>query len=233
MVGLTLVTVVAVLGAGVRKSVESAVTDQVKAAYIVDGPDGAAVRGRGGRRDRARTGREGGLARPRRQGARRGKEQDVTGVDPATIARFYTFKWTEGSERGARRSSAPTARSSPRATPTTSTWRSASGSSVQTAVGRQADRRRPRHLRPAARSSRCSARSRSRQKAFDEGFPQPKNSFTFLDAGAGRRPGAQGGRGRLRRRQAPHGRRVSPADATKGIDELLRSSTCSSPSRSS
>ena len=40
MVGLTLVTVVAVLGAGVRKSVESAVTDQVNAAYIVDGPDG-------------------------------------------------------------------------------------------------------------------------------------------------------------------------------------------------
>src|SRR3954452_24174065 len=37
MIGLTLVTVVAVLGAGLRTTVESAVTDQVTAAYIVDG----------------------------------------------------------------------------------------------------------------------------------------------------------------------------------------------------
>src|SRR4029079_7592944 len=41
MIGLTLVTVVAVLGAGLRKTVESAVSDQVHAAYIVDGTDGA------------------------------------------------------------------------------------------------------------------------------------------------------------------------------------------------
>ena len=26
------------------------------------------------------------------------KEQDVTGVDPATIARFYRFDWTDGSD---------------------------------------------------------------------------------------------------------------------------------------
>src|SRR5687768_17790811 len=38
-IGLTLVTVVAVLGAGLRTTVESAVTDQVSAAYIVDGTD--------------------------------------------------------------------------------------------------------------------------------------------------------------------------------------------------
>ena len=41
MIGLTLVTVVAVLGAGLRTTVESAVTDQVSAAYVVDGTDGA------------------------------------------------------------------------------------------------------------------------------------------------------------------------------------------------
>ena len=40
MIGLTLVTVVAVLGAGLRSTVESAVTDQVSAPYIVDGNDG-------------------------------------------------------------------------------------------------------------------------------------------------------------------------------------------------
>ena len=40
MIGLTLVTVVAVLGAGMRNTVESAVTDQVDAAYILNGNDG-------------------------------------------------------------------------------------------------------------------------------------------------------------------------------------------------
>ena len=28
-----------------------------------------------------------------------GEENTITGVDPATIARFYAFKWTSGSER--------------------------------------------------------------------------------------------------------------------------------------
>ena len=40
MIGLTLVTVVAVLGAGMRSTVESAMTDQVDAAYILNGTDG-------------------------------------------------------------------------------------------------------------------------------------------------------------------------------------------------
>ena len=46
------------------------------------------------------------------------------------------------------------------------------------------------------------------QQAFDEVFPQPKNRFTFLDAGAGRKPGADRGRGRLQRRQGAHRRRL-------------------------
>ena len=39
-----------------------------------------------------------------------GKERTITGIDPATIAHFYTFKWTKGSEQ-ALGSSGPTARS--------------------------------------------------------------------------------------------------------------------------
>ena len=37
MIGLTLVTVVAVLGSGMNKSTKSAVTDQLRASYVVDG----------------------------------------------------------------------------------------------------------------------------------------------------------------------------------------------------
>ena len=111
MIGLTLVTVVAVLGAGLRSSVESAVTDQVDAAYIVDGDRRHAVRGRGGRRARERARREHRLARPRRQGARgrrgAGRHRRRPGDDRAASTR------STGPTAPPRRStsSAPTARS--------------------------------------------------------------------------------------------------------------------------
>ena len=70
MIGLTLVTVVAVLGAGLRSTVESAVTDQVNGRLHPRRHRRRAVRGRRGRRARARARREHRLARPRRQGAR-------------------------------------------------------------------------------------------------------------------------------------------------------------------
>ena len=44
MIGLTLVTVVAVLGAGISAGTKSAVTDQVHADYVVDGNDGLPFR---------------------------------------------------------------------------------------------------------------------------------------------------------------------------------------------
>ena len=65
MIGLTLVTVVAVLGAGLRSSVEGAVTDQVEAPYILDPGDNLSFGAAEG--DAAREGRrrQVGLARPR------------------------------------------------------------------------------------------------------------------------------------------------------------------------
>ena len=73
MIGLTLVTVVAVLGAGMNSATKSAVTKQLHADYVVDGERRAAVRGGRGRRAGAARRREGGLARPLRQGARPGR----------------------------------------------------------------------------------------------------------------------------------------------------------------
>ena len=54
-----------------------------------------------------------------------GKERDVTGIDPATIARFYTFDWTNGSERSLRRARRRRRARDRRTTPTTTTSRSA------------------------------------------------------------------------------------------------------------
>ena len=181
MIGLTLVTVVAVLGAGMRNTVESAVTDQVTAAYILNGNDGLPFEAAEGdalarvpgvttashvRVDRALVA---------------GKEQDVTGVDPATIARFYRFDWTEGSDAAVAQLGADGAL-------VTQTYADdqdlAVGDqlSIQTASGDK--------LAVAVRGiydppeiEQMLGPITIAQSAFDEAFPQPKNRFTFLDAG--------------------------------------------------
>ena len=111
MIGLTLVTVVAVLGAGLRTTVESAVTDQVNAAYIVNGNDGLPFEAAEGDA-LARVPGVNTASHVRVDKALvAGEEQDVTGVDPATIARFYTFDVDRGLRRGGRPARQPTARS--------------------------------------------------------------------------------------------------------------------------
>ena len=111
MIGLTLVTVVAVLGAGMRNTVESAVTDQVTAAYILDGNDGAPFEAAEGDA-LARVPGVNAASHVRVDKALvAGKEQDVTGVDPATIARFYTLRLDRRLRRAPSPGSAPTARS--------------------------------------------------------------------------------------------------------------------------
>jgi putative ABC transport system permease protein len=186
MIGLTLVTVVAVLGAGLRTTVESAVTDQVNAAYIVDGPDGGTFEAAEGdalarvpgvrtashvRFDRALVA---------------GEENDVTGVDPATIARFYHFNWTDGSDAAVRRLAGDGAL-------VTETYagdrhvtvgdrlaiRTASGDKRTVVVRGIYDPPEIEQMLGAVTIGR---------PAFDAVFPQPKNRFTFLDAG----PGANG-----------------------------------------
>ncbi len=98
MIGLALITFVAVLAQGLRDSIVDAIDRQVNAPYVVVSEDNfspfepaadaalAAVEGAtvvGVRGDRARVA---------------GSEQNVSGVDPATVASVYTFDWKEGSD---------------------------------------------------------------------------------------------------------------------------------------
>jgi putative ABC transport system permease protein len=182
MIGLTLVTVVAVLGAGLRSTVESAVTDQVTAAYILDGNDGALFEAAEGdalarvpgvkttshvRFDKARVG---------------GDELDVSGVDPATIARFYHFDWTEGSAAAVGQLASGGAL-------VTETYADdhdvtvGKRLSIQTASGaKQAVVVRGIYDPPEI--DQMLGAITIGQQSFDKVFPQPKNRFTFLDAGA-------------------------------------------------
>ena len=90
MIGLTLVTLVAVLGAGMRSAVETAVSDQIDAAYVVDGKAAcrSGLRGRGA----GRSARCQGATHVRSDKAVvKGKDKQVSGIDPEAIGRFYNF----------------------------------------------------------------------------------------------------------------------------------------------
>jgi putative ABC transport system permease protein len=186
MIGLTLVTVVAVLGAGLRTSVESAVTDQVDAAYIVDGIDGMpfevaeadALANVPGVDTASQVRVDKALVA--------GDEQDVTGVDPATIAGFYTFDWTDGSAAAVEKLGADGAL-------VTQTYADdqdvAVGDklSIQTASG---DKRAVvvAGIYDPPEIEQMLGAVTIGQEAFDEVFPQPKNRFMFLEAGPDAEP---------------------------------------------
>jgi putative ABC transport system permease protein len=183
MIGLTLVTVVAVLGAGLRTTVESAVTDQIDAPYVLDGKDGAPFEAAEG------------AALARTPGVKvassvrtdialvGGDEHDVTGVDPATIGQFYTFAWSTGS-------AASLAKLGGDGALVTKTYADdqhvAVGKplSVETASGEKrtvvvAGIYDPPEIEQMLGDVTIG------QQTFDDAFPQPKNMFTFIDAGAG------------------------------------------------
>jgi putative ABC transport system permease protein len=182
MIGLTLVTVVAVLGAGLRSTVESAVTDQVNAAYILNGTDGLPFEAAEGDA-LARVPGVNTASHVRVDKALvAGDEQDVTGVDPATIARFYNFDWTEGSAAAVGRLASGGAL-------VTETYADdhevtvGDQLAIQTASG---DKQTVvvRGIYDPPEIEQMLGAITIGQQAFDKVFPQPKNKFTFLDAGA-------------------------------------------------
>jgi putative ABC transport system permease protein len=183
MIGLTLVTVVAVLGAGLRTTVESAVTDQINAAYILDGKDGGPFEAAEG------------AALARTPGVKvashvrsdlalvAGDERDVTGVDPATIGQFYTFAWTDGS-------AASLAKLGGDGALVTKTY----ADDQNIAVGKRLSVESPSGEKRTAvvagiydppEIEQMLGEVTIGQRAFDGAFPQPKNKFTFIDAGPG------------------------------------------------
>ena len=93
MIGLTLVTLVAVLGSSLTKATISAVSDELHAGYVIDGKDGMPFRAAGGDElERVKGVTHASHVRST-TALVDGKERTITGIDPATIAHFVTFKW--------------------------------------------------------------------------------------------------------------------------------------------
>jgi putative ABC transport system permease protein len=180
MIGLTLVTVVAVLGAGLRSSVEGSVTDQVKADYILDSSsnvsfgaaEGDALAGVEGVKVASHVRTDTALVA--------GKETDLTGIDPETVDHFYAFDWVRGDGRTVSAMSDEDAIVSKSyaddnhvAVGERLAVTSASGDKRTVTVRGIYD--------PPEIDQMLGAVSIT-QHAFDQTFPQPKNRFTFLDA---------------------------------------------------
>jgi putative ABC transport system permease protein len=182
MVGLTLVTVVAVLGAGVRSSVEGAVTKQVDAPYVLAASQGepyAAAQGD----DLVDTPGVKAYSHVRSDKALITHEQGtVSAVDPATIERFYRFDWTDGS------SSASVAKLADDGALVTKSYaddhdlKVGSRIPIETPSGAGATFT-VRGIYDAPEIDALLGNVTVSQRTFDAVYKQPKDMLTFIDAG--------------------------------------------------
>ncbi|HYI19988.1 MAG TPA: FtsX-like permease family protein, partial [Solirubrobacteraceae bacterium] len=182
MIGLTLVTVVAVLGAGFSATTRDAVSDQLRADHVVDGDEGLGFRASEGDALASVPGVTNASHVRSDTALVQGEESPISGIDPATIADFYTFAWSAGSE-------------------------DALGELGTDGALVTADYAESEDLRVGARVSLTTPAGEERslvvrgiydppqakqllgpismtQQGFDEAFAQPKNSYTFIDADA-------------------------------------------------
>jgi putative ABC transport system permease protein len=102
MIGIALVTFVAVLAAGMRDSNREAIEDQIRADLIITSEDGYTPFAAGAS-DAARQAEVAETVTDVREELARvaGSGRDVTGIDPDRITTGYNFDWTEGSSDAA------------------------------------------------------------------------------------------------------------------------------------
>src|SRR5215216_5254587 len=186
MIGITLVTVVAVLGAGMSKATESAVSDQVRAAYVVDGDEGLPFDAADGDELAQVPGVEAASHVRADKALVQGQEIDVSGIDAATIDRFYRFEWQKGSEQAL-------AQLGDDGALITKDYAEANGVAVGGRLAIQSPSGEKlavtvRGVYDPPKAKQMLYGVSISQAAYDGAFPSPKNAYTFLDAG----PGAQG-----------------------------------------
>ena len=186
MIGLTLVTLVAVLGSGINSATKTAISDQLNADYVVDGDEDLPFAAVEGDALAATPGVKVASQVRSDQALVKGEEAALTGVDPATIARFYSFNWTSGSDRTLAKlgtDGALVAKSY------ADDKNLSVGSTVP--ITTPAGVKRTLTVRgifdPPDQNPLLADVSMS-QQGFDAAFKRPKNSFTFIDAPAAAKP---------------------------------------------
>ena len=171
------------LGAGLNSSTKSAITDQLRADFVVDGNNGLPFRAAEGD-ELARVPGVTAVSHVRTDKALIAGEQiDVTGIDPATIASFYTFNWVEGSDDTLAQLGSDGAL-------VTESYARNNG----LATGAQLQLETPsgeqraviiRGIYDPPQVAQLLHGVSIAQTTFDDAFPSPKNAFTFLDADPG------------------------------------------------
>ena len=217
-IGLTLVTLVAVLGAGLNGSTTSAISDQLRAGYVLDAnqqiPFSAA--------DGEELARVPGVTAASHVRADKalvhGEETEVTGIDPATIASFYRFAWTKGSDRTLARLGSDGAL-------VTKSYADAHrlGLGGRLAIQTPSGEKRSLVVRGIYDPPQVRALLNNisvSQATFDAAFPNPKNMFTFLDAKAGTGP-ALDAAAKDAGGATLHAGAAYPKDATKDAAKFL------------
>jgi putative ABC transport system permease protein len=99
MIGIALVTFVAVLASGMKSSNSDAIKEQVKADYVITSQDGFTPFVTGAAEAVAQSPDAAFTASVRAGlGKADGEKGYVTGIQPGAIAQAYTFKWKDGSD---------------------------------------------------------------------------------------------------------------------------------------
>ena len=218
MIGLTLVTVVAALGAGITAGTKAAISDQIHADYIVDGNEDLPFRADEGDKLASTPGVKAASHVRADEALVQGKENTITGVDPATIARFYTFKWTSGSERTLAQLGTDGAL-------VTKSYAKGEhlkvGSSVSVTTPSGAKRTLVvRGIYDPPSANQLLGDVSMSQQAFDKAFENPKNKYTFLAADAGADQALKAAAKDISDAKL-HTGAAYPADATKDMKVVL------------
>ena len=183
MIGLTLVTVVAVLGAGFSATTREAVSDQVRADHVIDGDEGLGFRASEGDALASVPGVTNASHVRSDTALVQGEEGPISGIDAATIADFYTFEWSSGSEEALGRLGTDGA-------VVTKDY----AESEDLELGAQVSLTTPageertlvvRGIYDPPQAKQLLGPISMTQQGFDDAFTQPKNSHTFIDANAG------------------------------------------------
>ena len=180
MIGLTLVTVVAVLGSGLSATTRNAVSDQLHASYVIDGKQELPFRASEGDELAKLPGVKGASHVRSDTALVQGKENGITGIDPATIAHFYRFSWTKGSEQSLGKLGTDGALVT-KSYAEDQSLELGSDVSLTTPAGDKRTLVVRGIYDPPAQKQLLGDVSMT-QRAFDGTFRSPKNGYTFLDA---------------------------------------------------